>query len=116
MCSLSAMRRRRRSALMSRARFVVIACATLMTATAVSVSGIVGMVGLVVPHLAGFIVGADFRRLLPASALLGALLLLLADDFSRSIWTTELPIGILTSLVGVPFFLYLLIRHHRRRY
>lgn len=98
----------------ARVRFVVIACATLMTATAVSVSGIIGMVGLVVPHLAGFIVGADFRRLLPASALLGALLLLLADDFSRSLWTTELPIGILTSLVGVPFFLYLLIRHHRR--
>ena len=100
----------------ARVRFVVIACATLMTATAVSVSGIIGMVGLVVPHLAGFIVGADFRRLLPASALLGALLLLLADDFSRSVWTTELPIGILISLVGVPFFLYLLIRHHRRRY
>ena len=97
-----------------RVRFIVIACATLMTATAVSLSGIIGMVGLVVPHLARFVVGADARRLLPASALLGALLLLLADDFSRSLWTMELPIGILTSLVGVPFFLYLLIRHHRR--
>lgn len=97
-----------------RVRFIVIACATLMTATAVSLSGIIGMVGLVVPHLAWFVVGADARRLLPASALLGALLLLLADDFSRSFWTMELPIGILTSLVGVPFFLYLLIRHHCR--
>ena len=97
-----------------RVRFIVIACATLMTATAVSLSGIIGMVGLVVPHLAWFVVGADARRLLPASALLRALLLLLADDFSRSFWTMELPIGILTSLVGVPFFLYLLIRHHCR--
>lgn len=97
-----------------RVRFIVILCATLMTATAVSLSGIIGMVGLVVPHLTRFLVGADARRLLPASALLGVLLLLLADDFSRSLWTMELPIGILTSLVGVPFFLYLLIRHHRR--
>lgn len=86
-----------------------------MTATAVSLSGIIGMVGLVVPHLARFVVGADARRLLPAAALLGALLLLIADDFSRRLWwTMELPIGILNSLVGVPFFLYLLIRHHRR--
>lgn len=95
-----------------RLRLIVIACATLMTATTVSISGIIGLVGLIVPHLARFLVGPDFCRLLPASALLGALFLLLADDFARTLWTMEVPLGILTSLVGVPFFFYLLVKYH----
>lgn len=93
-------------------RLIVILCATLMTAAAVSLSGIIGLVGLIVPHLVRFITGPDFRFLLPGSALMGALFLLLADNLARTLWTMEIPLGILTSLFGVPFFLYLLIKYH----
>lgn len=95
-----------------RLRLTVIICATLMTAAAVSISGIVGLVGLVVPHLVRFIVGPDFRFLLPGSALMGGLFLLASDNLARTLWTMEIPLGILTSLFGVPFFLYLLIKYH----
>lgn len=95
-----------------RLRLIVILCATLLTAAAVSLSGIIGLVGLIVPHLVRFIMGPDFRFLLPGSALLGALFLLLADNLARTLWTMEIPLGILTSLFGVPFFLYLLIKYH----
>jgi iron complex transport system permease protein len=82
---------------------------------AVSVSGIIGFVGLVVPHLVRLSAGPDHRLLLPASALLGASLLLLADLFARTVVVpTELPIGVVTSLVGGPFFLWLLLRGRRR--
>ena len=95
-----------------RLRLVVILCATLLTAAAVSLSGVIGLVGLVVPHLVRFIVGPDFRFLLPGSALLGGLFLLASDDLARTLWTMEIPLGILTSLFGVPFFFYLLVRYH----
>ena len=95
-----------------RLRLTVIICATLMTAAAVSISGIIGLVGLVVPHLVRFIVGPDFRFLLPGSALMGGLFLLVSDNLARTLWTMEIPLGILTSLFGVPFFLYLLIKYH----
>ena len=95
-----------------RLRLTVIICATLMTAAAVSISGIIGLVGLVVPHLVRFIVGPDFRFLLPGSALMGGLFLLASDNLARTLWTMEIPLGILTSLFGVPFFLYLLIKYH----
>ena len=95
-----------------RLRLTVIICATLMTAAAVSISGIIGLVGVVVPHLVRFIVGPDFRFLLPGSALMGGLFLLASDNFARPLWTMEIPLGILTSLFGVPFFLYLLIKYH----
>ena len=95
-----------------RLRLTVIICATLMTAAAVSISGIIGLVGLVVPHLVRFIVGPDFRFLLPGSALMGGLFLLASDNLTRTLWTMEIPLGILTSLFGVPFFLYLLIKYH----
>ena len=95
-----------------RLRLIVILCATLLTAAAVSLSGIIGLVGLIVPHLVRFIVGPDFRFLLPGSALMGGLFLLASDNFARTLWTMEIPLGILTSLFGVPFFLYLLIKYH----
>lgn len=87
-----------------RLRLIVILCATLLTAAAVSLSGIIGLVGLIIPHLVRF--------LLPGSALLGGLFLLVADNMARTLWTMEIPLGILTSLFGVPFFLYLLIKYH----
>ena len=93
-----------------RLRGVVIVCATLLVAASVSVSGIIGWVGLVVPHMARKLVGSDCRVLLPASFLLGGGLLLLVDDLARTLYTTELPLGILTAVIGAPFFLYLLSR------
>ena len=95
-----------------RLRLIVILCATMLTAAAVSLSGIIGQVGLIVPHLVRFIVGPDFRFLLPGSALMGGLFLLASDNLARTLWTMEIPLGILTSLFGVPFFLYLLVKYH----
>jgi iron complex transport system permease protein len=68
---------------------------------------------LVIPHLARMIVGPDYRVLLPASLLLGGTYMLLVDGLARSVYATEIPLGILTSLVGAPFFLYLLMRTQR---
>jgi iron complex transport system permease protein len=88
-----------------------------MAAAAVSVSGLIGFVGLVVPHLMRLIVGPDHRRLLPAAALAGALTLLVADTLARSVAApTEVPVGIVTAALGAPFFLYLLRKHRRRTY
>ena len=92
----------------SRTRPALVAGATLMTAAAVSVSGTIGWVGLVVPHLARMLVGPDFRRLLPASALLGAAYLLVVDTLARMLTSAELPLGVLTAVLGAPFFLWLL--------
>ena len=91
-------------------RLIVIFCATLATAASVSVSGMIGWVGLVIPHFARMLVGADYRVLLPASMLLGSSFLLIVDNFSRMLATQEIPLGILTSFVGAPFFLYLILR------
>ena len=96
-------------------RTVVILCATLVTAAAVSVSGIIGWVGLVIPHLARRMVGSNYRHLLPAATLFGAVFLLLVDNLSRNLFSTEIPIGILTSFIGAPFFLYLITREGERR-
>ena len=73
-------------------------------------SGIIGWVGLVMPHIARKFVGDDCRILIPASALIGGIFLLLVDDLARNLYTIELPLGILTSLIGAPFFLYLMLR------
>ena len=94
-------------------RAAVIAAATLVTAASVSAAGIVGWVGLVVPHLARFLVGPSFPRLLPASALLGGGCLLLIDTLARSAAAVEIPLGILTAVVGTPVFLALLRRAGR---
>lgn len=93
-----------------RLRATLIAAATLGTAAAVSLAGIVGWVGLVVPHIARLLVGPEFSRLLPASLILGGGFLVGADTLARSIAGIELPLGILTALVGAPFFLFLLAR------
>ncbi len=92
----------------------VIVLVALAVGAAVAIAGIIGFVGLVVPHLVRLIAGPDHRLLLPASALLGAILLVLADLAARTVIApAELPIGILTALLGAPFFLYLLLRHDR---
>jgi iron complex transport system permease protein len=91
-----------------RLKAVIIACTTLITAAAVSVCGIVGWVGLVIPHLARMWVGPDHRRLLPAACSIGATYLLLIDDAARTASAGEIPLGILTAVVGAPFFAYLL--------
>jgi iron complex transport system permease protein len=93
-----------------RVRLLVVAFATLLTSASVAVAGMVGWVGLIVPHLARFLVGADQRVLLPASMLLGATFLLAVDDLCRSIYTTEIPLSILTSIIGAPLFIYLIAR------
>lgn len=88
-------------------RLIVILAATLITACSVSISGIIGYVGLVVPHLARAIVGPDYRALLPASLAIGGVFLLVVDNISRLMFATEIPIGILTSIIGVPFFIFI---------
>lgn len=93
-----------------RVRAVVVAAATLMTASVVAISGVIGWVGLVIPHIARMIVGPSFERLLPAAMLMGATYLVLVDALARSIARIEVPIGILTAVVGAPFFLWLLWR------
>ena len=95
-------------------RTLVIAAATLMTATVVSVAGIIGWVGLVVPHLARLITGPSFARVLPVSVLLGAGYLLAVDDVARSATGQDLPLGILTALIGAPFFVALLAKAGRQ--
>lgn len=89
-------------------RPVLIAGATLVTAAAVSMTGVIGWIGLIVPHIARLLVGPDYRRLLPASVTLGAGYLLIVDLIARNVGTIEVPLGILTALVGAPFFLWLL--------
>lgn len=87
---------------------IVIVCATLATAGAVCVSGIIGWVGLVIPHIGRMLVGNDNRILIPASLSLGACFLILVDNLGRMLTGSEIPLGILTALVGGPFFVYLL--------
>jgi iron complex transport system permease protein len=84
-----------------------------VTAASVSVAGMVGWVGLLVPHLARLLVGSDLRRLLPASLLAGASFLMIVDTVCRSVYTTEIPLSILTALIGAPVFLYLIMRQRR---
>jgi iron complex transport system permease protein len=96
-----------------RLRLTVVSAATLMTAGVVSISGIVGWIGLLVPHLARFLVGPDFRRLLPASILLGAGYLLAVDTLARTVARIEVPLGVLTAFIGAPFFIWVLAASRR---
>jgi iron complex transport system permease protein len=91
-----------------REKILVVLTATLITAAATAVTGVISWMGLIVPHLVRMAVGADNRKVIPLSALLGASLLLVADDIARSAAAFEIPIGILTSVVGIPFFIILL--------
>ena len=93
-----------------RLRLVVILSATVLTAASVSVSGMIGWVGLVIPHLSRRLVGNDCRYLLPMSMVFGAAFLLLVDNLARCLTAVEIPIGILTAFVGAPFFVYLMIK------
>lgn len=96
----------------ARLRVAIVTLAALIVAAQVATSGIVGWVGLIVPHLARMVVGPDHRRLLPASALLGAIFMLVIDDLARSLTTYELPTGVLTAFIGTPAFAWLLYRSH----
>lgn len=93
-----------------RLRTLVILCATLISASITCVAGIVGWVGLLIPHIARMIVGLEPNRLFPATALLGAIFLLGVDDLARSLSVIEIPLGVLTSILGAPFFFFLLLR------
>jgi len=96
-----------------RLRAIVIAAATLATSASVAVSGIIGWVGLVVPHMARLVVGPEFSRLLPIAAVFGAIFMLLIDTLARTLATIEVPPGILTAVVGTPVFIALLARARR---
>ncbi len=93
-----------------RLRLLVIVAATLMSASVVAIAGVVGWVGLVIPHLARMLVGPNFDRLLPAAMLMGGGYLLIVDTLARTIAPIEVPLGVLTAIIGAPFFLWLLAR------
>lgn len=94
-------------------KLLLIVC-TVMTAVCVSLCGIIGFIGLVVPHLTRLIIGADNRKVIPLSSLLGAILLLAADTLGRSILKYELPVGVITTMIGGPFFCYIFINKNKR--
>ncbi len=92
-----------------RFRAIVIVCSTILTASAISISGLIGWVGLVIPHLMRMAIGPNNIYLLPASAISGGVFLLLVDDFARSVTVTEVPLGVLTAIIGAPFFIFLIL-------
>lgn len=94
----------------ARDRGILIVACSVITALVVSISGIIGWVGIVVPHLARMLVGPDFRRLLPASISLGVCYLIAIDDLCRTVTAFEIPIGVITGIIGVPMFLYFIYR------
>jgi iron complex transport system permease protein len=96
------------------ARTALLSFASILTGGAIAVSGVIGFVGLIAPHIIRGLIGPDNRKLLPLSGLLGAVIIIYADLFVRLVVKVDLRIGILTSLLGGPFFLYLLIRHGKR--
>jgi iron complex transport system permease protein len=94
-------------------RVVIIAAATLVTSASVAAAGVIGWVGLIVPHLARSLVGPDFARLVPAAAILGGGFLLVIDTIARTAAPIEIPLGILTAFIGTPFFIWLLASVHK---
>ena len=90
-------------------RILIVSSATLITSACVAISGLIGWVGLVIPHFSRILVGYDYRVMMPVSMLMGASFMMLVDDLARSIVTAEIPLGILTAFVGAPFFLYLIL-------
>ena len=96
-------------------KVILLVLASLIAASAVSVSGIIGFVGLITPHIVRLAVGPDHKKLLPASAVAGAIVLLFSDTLARTVLEPrEIPVGIITSIIGVPFFIYLLLRSKRK--
>lgn len=96
-----------------RTRLIVIVAATLLTSVSVAVSGVIGWIGLIIPHLARALVGPDHRKLIPAAMILGSSYLLIVDDIARCALSMEIPIGILTALLGVPFFAIIFRRNSK---
>ena len=97
-----------------RIRLIIILASTLITAASVSVSGMIGWIGLVIPHLARRLVGNNYKHLMPTTMLFGAVFMLLVDNLCRNLFATEIPIGILTAFIGAPFFIYLITREDER--
>lgn len=97
-----------------KSRGLVIVCATTLTACAVCISGTIGWIGLVIPHFGRMLVGPDNRKLIPVSAVLGATFLLLIDTLARNLTSAELPLSILTGLIGAPFYFYLLLKQRMK--
>ncbi len=91
-------------------RWLIIACATLLTSLSVSVAGNIGWIGLVVPHFARMVTGSNYGKVLPASALIGSAFMLLVDTAARMLYTVEVPLSIITAVIGAPFFFILLLR------
>ena len=96
-------------------RLIVITAATLITSTVVSICGQIAWIGLIIPHFARILTGPDYNKLLPLSILIGGTYLLAVDDIARTAMKTEIPLGIITSLIGAPFFIYLLLRLGKRK-
>lgn len=95
----------------NKTKYILIVISTLLTAIAVSVSGIIGFVGLVAPHAVRLLWGYDYKYLIPCSALLGSIILILADTIGRTIlYPQELPVGVITAFIGAPFFIFLIIK------
>ena len=94
-------------------RAITILCATLLTAASTAMTGGIGWVGLVIPHISRIMVGHDFRKVMPVSALMGSIFLLMTDNMARSISINEIPIGILTALIGAPIFFVMLVKNRR---
>jgi len=93
---------------------ILLACVALVTAAAVSISGIIGFIGLIIPHIMRLLVGPDHRMLIPSSALAGAIVLILCDTLARTLISpSEVPVGVITAILGCPFFIYLLLRSRR---
>lgn len=97
-----------------RVRIIAILSATLMSSVTVATAGMIGWIGLVIPHFARMAIGCDYRKTIPTTLLMGSSFLLLVDTISRNIGTVEMPLGILTSFIGAPFFLYLMVREERK--
>jgi iron complex transport system permease protein len=100
----------------NRIRIILLICASLITAVCVSISGIIGFIGLIVPHLLRFLIGSDNKIILPFSLLLGAIILLSADTVVRALLNIEIPIGVITTFIGGPFFIYIFIRKNKNIY
>lgn len=91
-------------------RIITIFSSTIMTSAVVSISGMIGWIGLIIPHFSRMLVGPDYKKLIPTSMIIGGCFLLAVDNLSRSMFPMEIPIGILTSIIGAPFFIYMLIK------
>ena len=91
-------------------RVVFIVCATLLTTASVAVSGVIGWVGLIIPHVSRMLVGPNYKKLMPVSLIIGATFLILVDDVTRCAFSSEIPLGIITSIIGAPFFILLMLK------